>query len=297
MNRLPKKLSGSLVIFFITAVLGTAAYAAEEQKEVSLGLPQQIGNFYAFALGIGGLLALGVLIFGGILYTTSAGNASRQDDAKQWITGALVGLLILFGSWFILNTINPELTRLKDLNLIANKAAEGLPGGQGIPGGNSVIIDGKACPLNNNPTITDSCGVARSQGGTGDGGHEGIDIFVPIGTPLYAIENGEIGTSWEWNYFGGWRFWLYGDSGDKYYYAHLKSMDGVPKPGARVSVGELVGYSGRTGEGYVEGTQLGSDPHLHLGWQSKTAGVSCGAPSRGYHNPTELLKKLCEVRQ
>src|SRR3990167_9921491 len=92
--------------------------------EQSLGLSQQIANFYQWALGIGGLVALGIIVFGGILYTVSAGNASKQDDAKQWITGALIGLLLLFGSYLILNTINPELTKLKDLELIVNEAAE-----------------------------------------------------------------------------------------------------------------------------------------------------------------------------
>lgn len=93
-------------------------------EKVPLGIAQQIGNFYQWALGIGGLLALGVLIFGGILYTISAGNASRQDDAKQWLSGALIGILLLFGSFLVLNTINPELTKLKDLELIVNKAVQ-----------------------------------------------------------------------------------------------------------------------------------------------------------------------------
>lgn len=84
----------------------------------------QIANLYTWALGIGGLVALGIIVFGGILYTVSAGNASKQDDAKQWITGALIGLLLLFGSYLILNTINPELIKLKDITLEKNKPAE-----------------------------------------------------------------------------------------------------------------------------------------------------------------------------
>ncbi len=99
------------------------AHAAEQP----LGLAPQIADFYQRALGIGGIVALGVIIFGGILYTVSAGNSSRQEDAKQWITSALMGLLLLFGSFLILNTINPELTKLKDLNLVVNEAAQGTP--------------------------------------------------------------------------------------------------------------------------------------------------------------------------
>ncbi|MBI2506526.1 MAG: hypothetical protein HYW00_00045, partial [Candidatus Colwellbacteria bacterium] len=46
------------------------AHAAEQP----LGLAPQIADFYQWALGIGGIVALGVIIFGGILYTVSAGN-------------------------------------------------------------------------------------------------------------------------------------------------------------------------------------------------------------------------------
>ncbi|MBI2013195.1 MAG: hypothetical protein HYS88_01980 [Candidatus Colwellbacteria bacterium] len=94
-------------------------------EKASLGIAEQIGNFYQWALGVGGLLALGVLIFGGILYIISAGNASRQDDAKSWLFGALMGILLLFGSYVILYTVNPELTKLRDLELIVNEAAVG----------------------------------------------------------------------------------------------------------------------------------------------------------------------------
>lgn len=110
-----------------SAPAGSPAAPPEPPKpgeKVPLGIAGQIGNFYQWALGIGGLLALGVLIFGGILYTASAGNASRQDDAKQWLSGALIGTLLLFGSFLVLNTINPELTKLKDLELIVNEAAK-----------------------------------------------------------------------------------------------------------------------------------------------------------------------------
>lgn len=93
-------------------------------EKVPLGIAEQIGKFYQWALGIGGLLALGVLIFGGILYTVSAGNASRQDDAKNWVFGAVMGIFLLFGSFLILNTINPELTKLKDLELVVNEAVK-----------------------------------------------------------------------------------------------------------------------------------------------------------------------------
>ena len=71
-----------------------------------------VANFYQFALVIGGILAFGVIVYGGIRYMTSAGNPSGQSDAKEWIEAALLGLLLLAGAYFILSVINPQLLNL-----------------------------------------------------------------------------------------------------------------------------------------------------------------------------------------
>lgn len=68
--------------------------------------------FYQYALGVGGILAFGVVVYGGVRYMISAGNPSGQSDAKEWIKAALMGLLLLAGAYFILNVINPKLTNL-----------------------------------------------------------------------------------------------------------------------------------------------------------------------------------------
>jgi Type IV secretion system pilin len=73
-----------------------------------------VSNVYQFALAIAGVLAFGVIIYGGIKYMTSSGNPSGQSDAKEWIEAALLGLLLLAGAYFILKVINPQLV---DLNL------------------------------------------------------------------------------------------------------------------------------------------------------------------------------------
>jgi hypothetical protein len=71
-----------------------------------------IAGFYQFALLIGGILAFGAIVFGGVKYTASAGNPSSQSDAKEWIEGALIGLLLLAGVYLILYVINPNLVNL-----------------------------------------------------------------------------------------------------------------------------------------------------------------------------------------
>src|SRR5271156_2165935 len=54
-----------------------------------------IVNFYTFALIVSGILAFGAIVYGGFMYATSAGNASRQSEGRSWIWSALIGLLVL----------------------------------------------------------------------------------------------------------------------------------------------------------------------------------------------------------
>jgi len=71
-----------------------------------------ISGFYSFALMIGGLLAFGAIVFGGVKYMTAVGNPSAQSEGRAWIESALLGLLLLVGAYLILNTINPNLVNL-----------------------------------------------------------------------------------------------------------------------------------------------------------------------------------------
>jgi hypothetical protein len=61
---------------------------------------------------IGGVLAFGAIVYGGVLYAISMGNPSRQSEGKEWIQSALIGLLLLAGATLILKTINPDLVNL-----------------------------------------------------------------------------------------------------------------------------------------------------------------------------------------
>lgn len=71
-----------------------------------------IKTIYNFGIGIAGLLAMAQIVFGGVQYTVSAGDPSKQSDAKDRIWSAITGLILLLASYLILNTINPQLTKL-----------------------------------------------------------------------------------------------------------------------------------------------------------------------------------------
>jgi len=70
---------------------------------------KNINDIFPWALGVGGMFALGIIIYGGVMYISSAGNASRQEDAKEWIKAAVYGLILLAAGYLILNTINPAI--------------------------------------------------------------------------------------------------------------------------------------------------------------------------------------------
>ena len=71
-----------------------------------------VNGFYQFALMIGGVLAFGAVVYGGILYAISAGNPGKQSEGKEWIKSAIYGLLLLAGAYLVLYTINPNLVNL-----------------------------------------------------------------------------------------------------------------------------------------------------------------------------------------
>ncbi|OGZ52583.1 MAG: hypothetical protein A3B25_03950 [Candidatus Ryanbacteria bacterium RIFCSPLOWO2_01_FULL_48_26] len=94
---------------------GTSAESATDAKGTSpLVFVQQ---FYNFGLMMGGLLAFAAIVYGGIKYTFAAGNPSGQSEGKEWVKGALLGLLLLAAAYLILETINPSLVKPQLPNL------------------------------------------------------------------------------------------------------------------------------------------------------------------------------------
>lgn len=80
-------------------------------------LAKYIQAFYNYGLAAAGILAAIVLMAGGLLWLTSGGNDTKIGQAKELITGSIAGTLILFSSWIILNTINPDLLKLKIISM------------------------------------------------------------------------------------------------------------------------------------------------------------------------------------
>ena len=69
---------------------------------------------YTLIVGISGLAAFVMIVWGGLQYMTSSGDTTKTSDAKDKIKNALLGLLLVLASFLILQVINPELTLLQE---------------------------------------------------------------------------------------------------------------------------------------------------------------------------------------
>ena len=76
-----------------------------------------VKGVYNYGIGVGGILAAIMLMAGGIIWLVSGGDSSKVGQAKKVISGSIIGMLLLFGSYLILDTINPELKFLKPISL------------------------------------------------------------------------------------------------------------------------------------------------------------------------------------
>jgi hypothetical protein len=80
-----------------------------------------LGGLYDFLLGFVGVAAMGSIVYGGVLYMTSAGNPSGVGKAKDAIWNGVIGILVAAFGYLILTTINPDLAGGFDLQNIVDK--------------------------------------------------------------------------------------------------------------------------------------------------------------------------------
>src|SRR3989339_333179 len=93
---------------------------------------EYVSALYNYVLGIVGILAVVVIIFAGGIWLTAGGSPERIKTAQEYIFGAVTGVVLAFGSYLILYTINPDLVRFAAIKI---KVVENMP----IPEGNFSI--------------------------------------------------------------------------------------------------------------------------------------------------------------
>lgn len=204
--------------------------------------------------------------------TTTLNNAKSQKQAK-------------------VNELNNSKEKLQAVNSLLNEEAEKL---------NKQIAEEiaererkKNTSNNNNNQNGNSTNIVNSNGKLGwplkgygkeritatfpkypDGTrHDGVDIGVPVGTPVYASAAGEVYRSryyltgnYDGSYRDGYGNYVMIDHGDYYtLYGHLQYKK-VVSAGQTVSKGQLIGYTASTGNS--------TGPHLHFEVRKGTTAVN-----------------------
>ncbi len=177
------------------------------------------------------------------------------------------------------NELNASADKLAQVNELLNKEAENLnkkiqeeiAAAQRNNTGSSNIVSSNGrfdWPLKVKGTITAT--FPRYSDGTR---HDGVDIAVPVGTPVYAAASGKVITS---------KYYIQADRGGGYkdgygnyvmiyhsdyttLYGHLKFKQ-VVSVGQMVNKGDLIGYTASTGNS--------TGPHLHFEVRKGTTAVN-----------------------
>ena len=81
-------------------------------------IAQYVTALYRFGVGIAGILAVVMIMIGGVQYLMAGGDASRVTVAKQKINDAVIGLVLAFGTYLILSVVNPAILNLHALKVL-----------------------------------------------------------------------------------------------------------------------------------------------------------------------------------
>ena len=130
--------------------------------------------------------------------------------------------------------------------------------------GDTRVISGIACPVTGATYKND-------YGPRGTGFHAGIDMLVPMGTPVHAVMAGKVHNQPN-DGIGGNTAYLTGDDGNVYMTVHLNDFVGNDR---RVARDAVIGHAGMTGNATA--------PHVHFE-------IRLGGPNGTRMNPYATLK-------
>lgn len=107
----------SALILFISPIFVSAQKTLDvsflNPSPTTVDMGEYINKLYNLGFSIAGILAVGMIVFGGIMYSAS-GALDKKKDAKDIILSAIWGLALLFGGYLILKTVNPQLVELEN---------------------------------------------------------------------------------------------------------------------------------------------------------------------------------------
>ncbi len=97
-----------------------AKYCEDYEKKMCIRIPwvaQYLNAVYRYGVTLGSLLAVLMLMIGGVMYMMGGLNQTMISKAKSMMSGAVLGLILLLGTYVLLNTINPNLIKLEPIKI------------------------------------------------------------------------------------------------------------------------------------------------------------------------------------
>ncbi len=129
-------------------------------------IDEYINAMFGWLLRLGGVIAAVVMVWGGYIYITAAGNQARIGQAKEIITGGLIGLVLLFGSVTLLGFLNERLLVAAPIYV---DIVSSLPANFGFcetetptPLGATPTCGKQAEDSNGGPCLSDYCGTSNA---------------------------------------------------------------------------------------------------------------------------------------
>lgn len=118
MKRFVKTILFLMAFYVLAAPVVNAAVTVDTSifrpgAAASTDIAGYIRSLYNIGLVIGGILAVGMIVIGAIFRIASAGSPDRIREGNDMIISALWGVALLFGSYLILNTVNPQIVTLQ----------------------------------------------------------------------------------------------------------------------------------------------------------------------------------------
>lgn len=115
-----KKFALILICGMILSILAPSTLFAAESRIQQFKLfpgnvstyPEFIASFYRFSIPMSILIAVVLIMIGGVIWITSAGDQGRIAKAREFIINPIIGIVILMGAYVILALINPNLVNL-----------------------------------------------------------------------------------------------------------------------------------------------------------------------------------------
>ena len=153
---------------------GSAICSAQSNASTNIGTC--VNRIYVISLAAGGFIAVLLVIVAGYLYMT---GGEGVKTAKNIIYSVISGLVILFGGFALLNTINPDLTTFGSLSL-PNLTCNGVAGTSDA--GKNLCAAPSANLITNGPSTTG----ATAGTSTGTFNIDGYNLSAYSTSPIFA---------------------------------------------------------------------------------------------------------------